>query len=156
MEKLKNKYYKINLEMLKEEINRDKIAPDLGKFAIQQNEVQDKLCFLIKTRGMRNNLIDKKWCESIENVPLGVLIASYQLCANKVDKEKKLLDYLKKYKIKRNDLIHKKLDFNNSKKDIKIIIKDEIALGCKVLKLLDDLLFDEIKYKLLQKTEINL
>lgn len=80
------------------------LTKDLGEFVFQQAEIEFLLTILIEIRA---GLLDKKLKKTLEKLPLGGLVSSFKLVAQKTEEEKKLIKNLKKYVSRRNFLIHK-------------------------------------------------
>lgn len=139
MEKLKNK-----IEARIKALKILSIEPELGSFVIQQNDIQNLLTYLVIQRGKNYNLIDKKWIEELEKSTLGKVIKFYQLSANKVSEEIKLIGKLKRYNKIRNSLIHNKMELNDYQLN-EDILKESKKLGTEILEILNKLITEELK-----------
>jgi hypothetical protein len=82
------------------------IEKDLGKFLIQQNEIQFLLTSIIILRIYSKGLLDKELKKELQKSTLGKLIKFFQTCAQQGIEEAELLRGLKEYNSLRNKLVH--------------------------------------------------
>lgn len=134
------------METLKRHLEALETYPELGKFTIQQAEIQILLMSLIIYRLMGRNLnkewLDKneKMLEKISTSSLGQLLQLYEPHSNKANiDEVDLYKNLKNYKETRNKIIHPK---NRSLKNLRNLATQAFQKG------------EEIKIKLLKILEL--
>jgi len=143
-----------SVDAMKRHLEALKTHPELGKFVIQQYEIQELLFSIILHRLAEKNL-NTEWLNKNEKIlkklsdsTLGQLCNFYKPYINKVDvDETKLYEKLNKYIKKRNELMHKQYKFkasksqnlNNLKDFIVKTITEGFVIKKELLKLLDSL-----------------
>lgn len=137
-----------SLDALKRHLETLETHPDLGKFVIQQEEIQRLLFSLILCRLAPTSINLKKWLKKNEklitqlsNSALGQLIKMYTpLTTN----EKALLNKLEDYRKRRNKLLHKSYEFRSGvTPDLKRFIEETMSVGNEIEKNLHKLLVRE-------------
>ncbi len=114
-----NQKYFFSVDVLKRHLKELETNPKMGKFVIQQSEIQRLLFSLIFYRLAPHPINDawvkknKKLIEQIPDYTLGKLCQIYQPCTNQIIDEIKLLNKLKCYNNRRNKLVHKPYKVEN-------------------------------------------
>lgn len=124
------------LRALSEREKSFRTYPNLGKFVIQQNEIQSLLTAIILIRTVSGGLVNKKLIEWLEGSTLGNLIKIYQLCIRR--KEVDLLMDFKNYNSRRKGLIHKIKKVNRG--NINKYTEETLKLGDRIEKKLHGLI----------------